>query len=125
MSVRCHFDRWVCASVAPSHNPPPLLYPLAVLVPSHLCTGTTPLLYSCPWLLLVPPPPPCCTYAAPASHILDRWFDSEILKTTLATDAVIGALCSPTQAGSAYVLLHHVMGEAAGQKVRVGEMMVC
>jgi phytoene dehydrogenase-like protein len=47
------------------------------------------------------------------------------LKTTLATDAVIGALCSPTQAGSAYVLLHHVMGEAAGQKVRVGEMMVC
>lgn len=55
-------------------------------------------------------------FTAPASHILDRWFDSEILKTTLATDAVIGALCSPTQAGSAYVLLHHVMGEAAGQK---------
>jgi phytoene dehydrogenase-like protein len=55
-------------------------------------------------------------FTAPASHILDRWFESEILKTTLATDAVIGALCSPKHAGSAYVLLHHVMGEAAGKK---------
>lgn len=55
-------------------------------------------------------------FTAPASHILDRWFESEILKTTLATDAVIGAMCSPTHAGSAYVLLHHVMGEAAGRK---------
>lgn len=34
----------------------------------------------------------------------------------LATDAVIGALLSPQQNGSAYVLLHHVMGEAAGKK---------
>ncbi|KAK3255004.1 hypothetical protein CYMTET_35801, partial [Cymbomonas tetramitiformis] len=53
---------------------------------------------------------------APASHILDRWFESEILKATLATDAVIGAMAAPSQAGSAYVLLHHVMGEAAGKK---------
>ena len=55
-------------------------------------------------------------FTGPASHILDRWFESEILKTTLATDAVIGAMCSPTQNGSAYVLLYHVMGEAAGKK---------
>lgn len=34
-------------------------------------------------------------FLGPASQILDRWFDSEILKTTLATDAVIGALISP------------------------------
>ena len=47
----------------------------------------------------------------PASHILDRYFDGEVLKTTLACDAVIGAMVSPRQAGSAYVLLHHVMGE--------------
>jgi len=53
---------------------------------------------------------------APASHILGRWFESDILKTTLATDAVIGAMTSPSQAGSAYVLLHHVMGEADGKK---------
>ena len=51
-----------------------------------------------------------------ADQILNRWFESEILKTTLATDAVIGALVSPKQNGSAYVLLHHCMGEAAGKK---------
>lgn len=38
------------------------------------------------------------------------------MKTTLATDAVVGALVSLKQNGSAYVLLHHVMGEAAGKK---------
>ncbi len=32
-----------------------------------------------------------------------------MLKTTLATDAVIGAFLAPSHAGSAYVLLHHVM----------------
>ncbi len=55
-------------------------------------------------------------FTGPAEQILDRWFESDILKTTLATDAVIGALISPKHNGSAYVLLHHVMGEAAGQK---------
>ena len=29
-------------------------------------------------------------FVGPAQHILDRWFESDILKTTLATDAVIG-----------------------------------
>jgi len=55
-------------------------------------------------------------FTGPAQQILDRWFESDILKTTLATDAVIGALNGPHQNGSAYVLLHHVMGEAAGKK---------
>jgi phytoene dehydrogenase-like protein len=49
-----------------------------------------------------------------ARPILDRWFESEELKGTLATDAVIGAMASPSMAGTAYVLFHHVMGEAAG-----------
>ena len=44
----------------------------------------------------------------PATTILNRWFESDILKTTLATDSIIGAQHSPSQAGSAYVLLHHV-----------------
>jgi len=46
---------------------------------------------------------------APASKILDRWFKSDILKVTLGTDAIIGAFVAPSTAGSAYVLLHHVM----------------
>jgi phytoene dehydrogenase-like protein len=51
-----------------------------------------------------------------AAPILNRWFESEILKTTLATDAIIGAFTSPYQEGSAYVLMHHVMGEAGGAR---------
>ena len=49
-----------------------------------------------------------------ATPILDRWFESEQLKVTLATDAVIGAMASPSMPGTAYVLFHHVMGECDG-----------
>jgi phytoene dehydrogenase-like protein len=49
-----------------------------------------------------------------ARPILDRWFESEQLKVTLATDAVIGVLASPSMPGTAYVLFHHVMGECDG-----------
>ena len=51
-----------------------------------------------------------------ARPILDRWFESDILKATLATDAIIGAFLSISSPGSAYVLLHHVMGEAGGTR---------
>ncbi len=49
-----------------------------------------------------------------ATPILDRWFESEQLKVTLATDAIIGAMASPSMPGTAYVLFHHVMGETNG-----------
>ena len=45
--------------------------------------------------------PLSCASAAPASHILDRYFESEMLKTTLAKDAIVGAMCSPKEPGSA------------------------
>lgn len=51
-----------------------------------------------------------------ARPILDRWFESDVLKATLATDAIIGAFLSISSPGSAYVLLHHVMGEAGGAR---------
>ncbi|XP_072177377.1 pyridine nucleotide-disulfide oxidoreductase domain-containing protein 2-like [Diadema setosum] len=53
---------------------------------------------------------------APMNKILDRWFESEPLKATLATDSVIGAFLTPDTPGSGYVLLHHVMGEVDGVK---------
>ena len=53
---------------------------------------------------------------APTTKILDKWFESEPLKATLATDACIGAMISPNTPGSGYVLLHHVMGELDGVK---------
>ena len=51
-----------------------------------------------------------------ARPILDRWFESEELKGTLATDAIIGAMASPSMPGTAYVLFHHVMGESGGKR---------
>src|SRR5204863_2625918 len=49
-----------------------------------------------------------------ARTILDRWFESDQLKATLATDAIIGAFAAPSMPGTAYVLFHHVMGECNG-----------
>ncbi|MFN3152740.1 phytoene desaturase family protein [Bremerella sp.] len=51
-----------------------------------------------------------------ARPILERWFESEPLRATLATDAIIGAFASISAPGTAYVLLHHVMGEAGGKR---------
>jgi phytoene dehydrogenase-like protein len=52
----------------------------------------------------------------PARTILDRWFESTELKATLATDAIIGAMASPSTPGTGYVLFHHVMGETDGRR---------
>src|SRR5687767_6708894 len=49
-----------------------------------------------------------------ANPILDRWFESEEVKTTISTDAIIGAFATPSMPGTAYVLFHHVMGECDG-----------
>lgn len=51
-----------------------------------------------------------------ARPILERWFESEALRATLATDAIIGAFAPISAPGSAYVLLHHVLGEAGGAR---------
>jgi len=51
-----------------------------------------------------------------ARPVLERWFQAEVLRATLGTDAVIGAFASPSYPGTSYVLLHHVMGEAGGQR---------
>lgn len=49
-----------------------------------------------------------------AGEFLDAWFESDVLKATLATDGVIGANAGPMTRGSAYILLHHCMGEVNG-----------
>jgi phytoene dehydrogenase-like protein len=51
-----------------------------------------------------------------ARAVLDRWFESDAFKATLATDAIIGAMASPATPGTAYVLFHHVMGECGGAR---------
>jgi len=47
---------------------------------------------------------------------LDERFESDEIKTTLATDGVIGTNGGPATPGTAYILLHHVMGGAAGPR---------
>lgn len=42
--------------------------------------------------------------------MLDNWFESDILKASLATDGIIGENLSVKDHSTAYVLLHHVMG---------------
>src|SRR5687767_9742594 len=51
-----------------------------------------------------------------ANPILDRWFENEEVKTTISTDAIIGAFATPSMPGTAYVLFHHVMGECDGAR---------
>jgi len=51
-----------------------------------------------------------------ARPVLERWFESEVLKATLATDAIIGTFQPPSAPGTGYVLLHHVMGRAGGAR---------
>ncbi|GMI68146.1 hypothetical protein like AT5G49555 [Hibiscus trionum] len=53
---------------------------------------------------------------SPASKVLNNWFETDVLKATLATDAVIGSTGSVSTPGSGYVLLHHVMGETDGDR---------
>jgi phytoene dehydrogenase-like protein len=52
----------------------------------------------------------------PARRTLEAWFESEPLRATLATDAVIGAWASPSSPGTGYVLFHHVMGQTHGAR---------
>jgi phytoene dehydrogenase-like protein len=49
-----------------------------------------------------------------AADFLDEWFDDERVKGALATQAIIGAWCGPMMPGSAYVLMHHWIGEVDG-----------
>jgi len=51
-----------------------------------------------------------------ARPLLENRFESEVLRATLGTDAIIGSFQSLSAPGSAYVLLHHVMGKAGGER---------
>jgi phytoene dehydrogenase-like protein len=55
-------------------------------------------------------------FAKSAGDILDAWFETDALKGLLGFDAITGAYASPYTPGTAYVLLHHVFGEANGIK---------
>ncbi len=49
-----------------------------------------------------------------AGDVLDDWFETDLLKGTKASSGIIGTYMGPRSPGSAYVLLHHYMGEIDG-----------
>lgn len=51
-----------------------------------------------------------------AREFLDEWFESDEIKATLSTDGIIGFNGGPGTPGTAYNMLHHLVGTAAGQR---------
>jgi phytoene dehydrogenase-like protein len=49
-----------------------------------------------------------------ASDFLDDWFESDVLKATIAASGIIGTFLGVRSPGTAYVLLHHYLGEIDG-----------
>ena len=49
-----------------------------------------------------------------SADYLDEWFETEALKATMAASGIIGTFLGPRSPGTAYVLLHHYMGEIDG-----------
>jgi phytoene dehydrogenase-like protein len=49
-----------------------------------------------------------------AVDFLDMWFESEVLKAPMAVSGIIGTFLGVRSPGTAYVLLHHYMGEIDG-----------
>ena len=58
-----------------------------------------------------------------AADFLDEWFEDDRVKSALATQAIIGAWCGPMTPGSAYVLMHHWIGEVDGHAGAWGWVM--
>jgi phytoene dehydrogenase-like protein len=49
-----------------------------------------------------------------AADFLDQWFETDVLKATMAASGIIGTFQGVRSPGTAYVLLHHYMGEIDG-----------
>ncbi len=55
--------------------------------------------------------------------LLDAWFESAALKAALGYEAIAGHYASPYTPGTAYVLLHHMLGEVNGQRGATGHVV--
>ena len=50
-----------------------------------------------------------------SAELVEEWFETPALLGTLASSGIIGTFLGPRSPGSAYVMLHHYMGEIDGQ----------
>lgn len=58
-----------------------------------------------------------------AGAFLGRWFESQPIKALFAFDGMVGTMAGPWTPGTAYVLLHHALGEAGGRRGAWGHAM--
>jgi len=49
-----------------------------------------------------------------AADFLNQWFETDVLKATMSASGIIGTFLGIRSPGTAYVLLHHYMGEIDG-----------
>src|ERR1700758_1924846 len=49
-----------------------------------------------------------------SADFLDEWFETDVLKATMSASGIIGTFLGIRSPGTAYVLLHHYMGEIDG-----------
>ncbi len=49
-----------------------------------------------------------------AADFLDQWFETDVLKACMSASGIIGTFLGVRSPGTAYVLLHHYMGEIDG-----------
>lgn len=50
-----------------------------------------------------------------SADFVEQWFETPVLQGTLSASGIIGTFLGPRSPGSAYVMLHHYMGEIDGQ----------
>ena len=53
-------------------------------------------------------------FSISGADFLDEWFEDDRVKGALGTQTILGAWCGPMSPGSAYVLLHHWIGQVNG-----------
>ena len=53
-------------------------------------------------------------YTMSVAEYLEEYFESDIVKAALSGSGIIGSALGPYSPGTAYVLLHHYMGEVDG-----------
>src|SRR5262249_43119457 len=52
-----------------------------------------------------------------ATDLLDRWFESPEMKGFMAVNGIIGTWAGPDEPGTAYVLMHHSVGDIGDGEV--------
>ena len=52
-----------------------------------------------------------------ATDLLDRWFESPVMKGFMAVNGIIGTWAGPDAPGTAYVLMHHSVGDIGDGEV--------